>query len=214
MRARGRPSPDQRQPESAANARSIRARIQLGVYGRERCRLEPLEQRRPAREPVPGGDSGEGKILLASCHELRDEQVVDFEAPARRTSRGGSVRGDEAVGPAGRGRRRRLVDALGVVAEGLVEGAHLPGRSVDRVPSLRTVPRVHVGLDGNQQLRGCILELAEYRLASDDHDVVVVGHSRGGSDQVFELLSRHVRPRVGGALPPGCGAVPPDPVSR
>ncbi|HBL31257.1 MAG TPA: hypothetical protein DD490_30895 [Acidobacteria bacterium] len=72
-----------------------------------------------------------------------------------------------------------------------MKGRQLADAAVDDIGTLRVVQREEVRFNrAAHGFRG-LRELAQDRLASDDHDRIVICDDRGGADQVLELLAGH-----------------------
>jgi hypothetical protein len=83
----------------------------------------------------PSGDEGRGEVgvLLASGNELRDDEVVSFDATSPAWFGIGSFVGDDALFPALGKDGRRHTDALRVEGEGLMKGGSFADRAIDLI---------------------------------------------------------------------------------
>lgn len=84
-----------------------------------------------------------------------------------------------------------FADAVGEVAERLVERRQLTDAAIDEVGALRVIQREQVRFDRNAHGFRGTRKLAQDGLTADDDDRVVLGDHRGGADQVLELLPGH-----------------------
>ena len=73
------------------------------------------------------------QVLFPARNHLGDDQIMDLQAPSCRSSGVDIANRDEAFSPPLGQDGCRLVDTVGVVAEGLVEGRKLSDRPVDNV---------------------------------------------------------------------------------
>jgi hypothetical protein len=83
--------------------------------------------------PLAQQDAQEGQVALSAGHQFGAGEIVHLHAPARRAAGVLVVQPNQAGLPASRQHCRRIVHAMGVVAEGLVELRQLPNRPVDEV---------------------------------------------------------------------------------
>ncbi len=72
-----------------------------------------------------------------------------------------------------------------VIAVSVVEHASLSKHPVDLIHLIAAMQRVDIGLGGKQQLPGSVWVFAEDCLASNDHDLLIAGDIRRGSNDVL-----------------------------
>ena len=116
--ARGEVKPDARRHDFAerrVERRGLQAGLERGAVGHVVARQSGVE----------------GKVLFAARYVLRNGEVVDFEAPAPDEAGVLAFDEDQPVAPAVRENGRRLIDAVGVVAEGGLKGRAFPDGGVD-----------------------------------------------------------------------------------
>ena len=98
---------------------------------------------------MPGRLGQEREILLASGDHLGDEKVVNLEAEPFRSPGVLVTDDDEPLLPALREESCVFGDAMGVVAEGLMERRQLADAAFDDVCALGMVPGKEIGLGGD-----------------------------------------------------------------
>ena len=80
---------------------------------------------------------------------------------------------------------------MGVVTEGTLEGRGLADGAIDQVGSLRMAAGKHIRLVRDQEFGRSVGELAQDRLAADDHNVVDGGDRSRRADDVLQLHACH-----------------------
>ena len=130
-------------------------------------------------------------IAFAAGNTLRQQQIVDLKAPARRSAGVLILDRDQAPLPSGRCNRRLRADGVCVVAEGRIEIRSVAEAVLDLVASLGVIARIDIRLAGDEQRLWSGGELAENRLTPDDNELVIFSDGGRGADDVLELPAAH-----------------------
>ena len=145
------------------------------------------------RQTVAKERCDEGEVFLAPGDELAHGEVVNFQAPAGRAARILIADRHQSRAPVNRESCRRFINAVCIVAEGLVKDRTLADSAINEDRILGTVARENISFIRDEQLVWCIGICAENRLAADHDDIGGVGIAGGGPDDVLKLQPIHVR---------------------
>ena len=76
----------------------------------------------------------------------------------------------------------RMAHPVRVIAKRLMKRRAFADGTVNQVGIVGIAEGEHVRFDGNQQISGCVRELAQHGLAADDHDFGRPGDAGGGRE--------------------------------
>ena len=137
--------------------------------------------------------SEEIQIFVAAGDEFAHGQIVDFQAPAGRSSRVFVTNRNQALAPTGWQRRSGLINTVGVVAKRFVKKGALADRTIDENGVATSVARKDICLGRNEEFGRGIGIGGENGLTADDDDVRSVGVPGRRTDDVLKLQPIHAR---------------------